>query len=240
MTDTGPPTNLGTITVVGQRRQPDGSFPRPAGGGTGGGSGSGSGVQQTEVSPEDPNPPSTGFDPCANPETALPWNADAAGAGSPGQFRIAAGQLGFADAPNGTPTLSNREFGRGLARGPNGAVVGNAVSWGPPIPPGGVGGMTVDFTGISYTDYIGDAHSHPNGNPLPSQSDWDGFMFNNNQARLAGRTGETFYMYVFAVNPDGITGTSYVYQDGPRAANSPDPPRPTTIGPEVNPNAQPC
>lgn len=101
--------------------------------------------------------------------------------------------------------------------------------------------MTINMDGISYWDYIGDAHSHPNGNELPSQVDWDGFMFNNNEARrLAGRTSETFYMYITTVDPDGVPDKTYVYQDGPRASGSPDPARPTQVGLEVNPNAQSC
>lgn len=230
-------TDLGEIVVTGQRRQPSGQFPS-AGGGGGGGGDTGT-PQQNEVSPNDPPPPEP-FNPCANVSTALPWNADAAGVASVADFLGAAATLGFADAPNGTPQLSNREFGRGLARGPNGSVIGNAVSWGPPIPPGGVGGMTVDFTGIDVLDYLGDSHSHPNGNRLPSIEDWDGFMRNNRAARNAGRTNEYYYMYVFAVNADGRSGTSHVYRDGPRSANSADPARPTVEGPEVNPNAQPC
>ena len=190
---------------------------------------------------EDPDPPSQ-IDPCADPATALPWNADAAAAEAAEAFLEAAANLGFADAPDGTPSLANREFGRGLARGPNNTVWGNVVSWGvPPVPPGTTSGMTLDFTGITSYDYLGDVHSHPNGNPLPSQEDWDGFMQNNSNARgLAGRTNETFYLYVITVDQNGNPSRIHVYEDGPRAADSTDPSRPTAVGPEVNPDAQPC
>jgi proteasome lid subunit RPN8/RPN11 len=100
--------------------------------------------------------------------------------------------------------------------------------------------MTLDMTGISALDYIGDVHSHPNGNPLPSQADWDGFLNNNQQARNAGRTQDTFYMYIITVDSSGNPTGIRVYQDGPRSANSPNPDRPTSTGPEVNPDAQPC
>ncbi|WP_298748207.1 hypothetical protein [uncultured Brevundimonas sp.] len=71
MTDTLP-----DVYVVGQRRQPGGSFPTG-----GGGSGDDGGIQQNEVS-DDPNSPSPGFDPCADPATALDWNAGRGGGGS--------------------------------------------------------------------------------------------------------------------------------------------------------------
>lgn len=145
------PTPVDDIIVVGQRRRPGGSFP-PASGGGGGGLGEG-GVEQDELDP-DGQPSGGASDPCANPDTAVPWNADAAAAAAVAAFLQAAAQLGGADAPGGTPSLANREFGVGLASG----------------------------------------------------------------------------------NPTGI----FVYQDGPRSATSANPARPTTVGPEVNPDAQPC
>lgn len=228
MTDTLP-----DVEVVGQRRrephQPFPERPEPA-------------VQEGqygELPPDFEGPP----DPCADPETALPWNADAAGARSADEFLEKAGEIGFADAPNGQPTLGNREFGRGLARRVDGTVWGNPVTPGPPRDPatGSVSNVTIIFDPITYDEYIGDAHSHPNGNPLPSQADWDGFIFNNNEARrLFGRASETFYMYVITVDAAGRRDRVHVYQDGPRAFGSPDPPRPTEPGDEVNPDAQPC
>lgn len=94
---------------------------------------------------------------------------------------------------------------------------------------------------VVVDNYIGDAHSHPNGNPHPSQEDWNGFISNNNGARVRpGRANDTFYMYITVVEADGSVGKTYVYQDGSRAVGSPDPLRPTTLGDEVNPNAEPC
>ncbi len=232
------PTPVDDIIVVGQRRRPGGSFP-PASGAGSGGLGEG-GIEQDELDP-DGQPSGGASDPCDNSETAVPWNADAAAAAAVAAFLQAAEQLGGADAPGSLPNLGQREFGRGLYRDPSGAIVGNAVSWGGPPDENGVSTFDLDMSGITNLTYIGDAHSHPNGNPLPSQEDWDGFMRNNNSARGPGqRVNDTFYLYIITVEPDGSPGPIYVYQDGPRAAGSPDPARPTTIGPEVNPDAQPC
>ena len=236
---TDPTHELDEVVVTGQRRRPGGVF--PAGPGGGGGSGDDGGAHQNEVEdpgaqPPEPPPPH----PCENPDTAVPWNADAAAAAAIAAFRQAAAALGGADAPGGVPNLGRREFGRGLARGSGGSVSGNAVSWGNPTGPDGVSSMTLDMTGIGALDYIGDVHSHPNGNPLPSQADWDGFMHSNQQARNAGRTQDTFYLYIITVDSSGNPTGIRVYQDGPRSANSPNPDRPTSTGPEVNPDAQPC
>lgn len=228
-------TDLGEIWVVGQRRRPGGSF--PSGGGSGGGGDTGV-PQQNELGESEPEEPPP--HPCDSPQTALPWNADAAAAAAIEAFLEAAASLGFADAPNGTPSLANREFGRGLSRGPGQSVAGNGVSWGSPVAPNTVSSMTLDMSGITTANYIGDIHSHPNGNPLPSVEDWNGFISNNNAARAYGRTGETFYLYVVAVDPNGGPPTIHVYEDGPREVGSPDPERPTTAGPEVNPEAEPC
>lgn len=53
MTNTGPATNPGNITVTGQRRRPDGSFPSGGGGG-GGGSGEAGGTSPDIQDEQDP------------------------------------------------------------------------------------------------------------------------------------------------------------------------------------------
>lgn len=229
-------TPVDEIVVVGQRRRyTHETFPsRGSGGGDGGF------IEPEEVG-DGTEPPPTTPDPCADPETALPWNADAEAAASVGAFLQAAALLGGNDVRNGVPHLGNREFGRMLWRGSGSSVNGNDVSWGePPDPNGNVAAMTVDTTGINNYNYIGDIHTHPFGTGLPSEVDWEGFLFNNRTARAAGRTQETFYLYIVTVDQNGNLSMIHVYQDGPRAENSPDPARPTTNGPEVNPDAQPC
>jgi proteasome lid subunit RPN8/RPN11 len=230
MTDT---TDLGTITVTGQRRPPDsapsisfnGRFDSPS--------------PQVDYEPKPGETPidEQPHDRCADPVTALPWNADAAGAAAVNNFLAKAAEIGFADAPNGVPNLLNREFGNFLLRGTGQSIEGTPVTAGLA---GSPTDLELDLHNTTPYNYQGDVHSHPFGSPLPSQADWDGFMANNRAARHAGRTGETFYMYIVAADPNGGPPTIHVYQDGPRAANSADPPKPTTKGPEVNPDAQPC
>ena len=100
--------------------------------------------------------------------------------------------------------------------------------------------MDVDYTGVSPNTYIGFAHTHPNGDAIPSEYDWAEFLRVNKLAREAGRTSETFYLYITAVGQNGAPHRTYVYQDGPRAVGSPPPPKAGTLGDEVNPDAEPC
>lgn len=121
-------TTVEGITVVGQRRVASGlGFPiRPSGGGGGGTSGG----EEENTLPDDPNwgqPELLVQDPCASPASALAWNADAAGAGAVAKFLLKAAEIGFADAPNGVPTLLNREFGSFLVRGSGQSVDTNQV-----------------------------------------------------------------------------------------------------------------
>lgn len=228
--------DLGTVWTTGQRRRPGGSFPlRSDGpGGTGDDTGTTPDIRDEPDTGEGPYP---GTDPCADPATALPWNADAAGAGTVDKFLTKAAEIGFADAPNGVPNLLNREFGAFLIRGTGQSIESTPVTAGLA---GSPTDLVLELHNTTPHNYQGDAHSHPFGNPLPSTADWNGFMANNRAARHAGRTGETFYMYIAAADANGGPPTIHVYQDGPRAADSPDPPKPTAAGPEVNPNAQPC
>ena len=115
MTDT-PPTELDPVIVTGQRRQANGSFP-PASG-SGGYSEPPEGPVPIEV--EEGEEPTLPRNPCADPQTALPWNADAAGAGSVEKFLQKAAFLGGPDAPNGSPVLTHREFARALERNADG------------------------------------------------------------------------------------------------------------------------
>lgn len=231
MTD---PTTLPDVYSIGQRRRNAlEAFP-PAGGG-GGYSEPPEGPVPIETG-EDPQP-EPGADPCAHPDTALPWNADAAGASAVQKFLEKAAEIGFADAPNGVPNLMQREFGSYLLRGPGLSVILGPVTAGLAETPND---LTIATTGVTSANYQGDVHSHPYGGTRPSQEDWNDFMVNNRIARENGRVGETFYLYVIAVDRNGGVPVIRVYEDGPRAANSPDPARPTEDGPEVNPDALPC
>lgn len=236
MTDL-PPTNPGDVVITGQRRRSDGTFPSRGGGG--GIPGDDGGVHQDELDP-DGNPDGPPLDPCSNPASALPFNADAAGAGSVPAFRAKAAELGGADAPNGVPVLTHREFGRALGRS-GASVFGNNVRYGDPLAAGATFyEMYMDYTGVGPSSYIGFAHTHPNGDALPSVEDWNEFMRVNELARGEGRTSETFYLYITAVGQNGAPDRTYVYQDGPRPTYSDAPPRPLILGAEVNPDAQPC
>lgn len=230
---TDPATTLPGILSVGQRRAPGGTFPSR---GSTGGSGDTGFPQQNEDEPP-PLYTEAPEDPCAHSDTALPWNADAAGASAVQKFLEKAAEIGFADAPNGVPNLRNREFGSFLIRGPGASITLTPTTVGEAGDPTS---LELDPHNTTPSNYQGDVHSHPFGNPLPSEDDWDTFMVNNDLARRAGRSNETFYMYIIAADQNGGPPITYVYQDGPRPVGSPDPAKPTQPGPEVNPDAQPC
>ncbi|MFC0634702.1 hypothetical protein [Brevundimonas balnearis] len=111
-------TTVGEIVVKGRRRVREGDpFPsRPV-----------YEPYQPDVSGIDPVPEEQPPDPCADPETALDWNADAAGAQSISPFLSKAAELGDVNPQTGQVSLSNRELGRALGRGPGSTVFGNAV-----------------------------------------------------------------------------------------------------------------
>lgn len=164
----------GDITVTGQRRSNSSqSFPS-SGGGTSGGEPR---PPITDTAPDgtpDEQPPDP-FNPCDHELTAIPWNADAAGAkASISEFLSKAAELGDVNAQNGKTTLGKREFGRALGRGPGYSVFGNAVSNGTernPADTNPVSTMDLRYDGISLSQYIGDSHTHPNGNRQPSEED---------------------------------------------------------------------
>lgn len=125
MADLPPIDYPGDVWAVGQRRRPDGSFPPPGGGG--GIPGDDGGVHQDEVDPDPDDPPWSPPHPCDDPETALPWNADAAAAAAAAAMMAKAASLGssFTDRGVWSPSLSWRgqlspddaHLGRGPSRG---------------------------------------------------------------------------------------------------------------------------
>lgn len=160
MTDTAP-TELDPILVVGQRRQPSGQFPSRGGGGPAGGGEGGIGVD--EPIPEDPTSQPTGRpDPCAAPDTALEWNADAAAAEAAKEFARLASEK--------TPpeTLNTREWGCYLYRASDGSIRMGPPTFGDPFEAGHVGNVQLSNDGIDPATIIGSVHSHGSGSHLPS------------------------------------------------------------------------
>ena len=228
MTDTT--ADPGTIRVVGQRRAPGGTFPT---GGSGGGAGDDGGIHQNEVSMEDPDPPSQ-IDPCADPATALPWNADAAAAEAAKEFaRLAAAQ-------NPPEDLNKREWGAYLYRNADGSVRIGPINSGPEFLMGGVGTVSL-IEGGSPGDIVGLVHSHSSGNHLPSSgNDQEPGDIQVLDATVAYSGRSDVLMYIVAPNQGPVGHTPYnqinVYnQSNARSARDS-----FTPGPEVNPNGQPC
>ncbi|WP_374273892.1 hypothetical protein [Brevundimonas sp.] len=112
-------TELDEIVVIGQRR------PAGSSGAYGGGGGRGTGAPDQYEIDDDPNPQpdGPGYDPCATPEGALEWNADAAAAEAVREFQRRAA------ARTPPETLNTREWGAALFQMPDGSVaVGNITS----------------------------------------------------------------------------------------------------------------
>lgn len=118
-------TTVEGITVVGQRRVASGlGFPiRPGGGGGGGGT---SGGEEENTLPDDPNwgqPELLVQDPCANPASALAWNADAAAAKTTRDIE--------AFAASNFPSeqgINDREYGAALWEMPDGSIIAGPIT----------------------------------------------------------------------------------------------------------------
>ncbi|WP_162998056.1 Mov34/MPN/PAD-1 family protein [Brevundimonas lutea] len=229
-------TELDEIVVIGQRR------PAGSSGAYGGGGGRGTGAPDQYEIDDDPNPQpdGPGYDPCATPEGAAAWNADAAAAKAAQDFMSEAIRAGGNDVGPRGPNMRNREWGAFLLKSSGRDIEVGTIIPGPEIDWSDLTtDFSVDLTGANNANYMGDVHTHPGGSPLPSGEDWDNFLASNARARNTppGRPDETFYMYVITINPDGSIGTIHVYEDAP--GDTDDPP-PTEIGQEVNPNGRPC
>lgn len=218
MTDQ-PPTDLGDIWTVGQRRQPNGLFPRPGGAGGSGGTGDDGETHQQEVGDEDPTP-GTYVDPCANPSTALEWNADAATAEAKRRFLAKAAELG-------DDGLLMREFHAFLYRDEAGHIQVGEVSAGNRV--GSTEPATVgeDWTGITPDNLIGEIHNHPGGGVAPG-GDWQRFDgITNWISQFAGSQRASEYRhYIIAADVTRVYNASSPRDDSP--------------GPEVNPEGVPC
>lgn len=219
-------TNLGDIVVTGQRR-PVGGGSFPGGGGGGGGHGDEGGVHQIELTPDDPTPPDSYYDPCSNPLSKLLWNADAKASNAPAEFVNRAVQEGDG------ATLSKREFGANLIKGANGQVNLGAIGVGPQVQPGYTPTVTIPTGGATYLNWMGDIHNHPSGDPIPSDGEWYAF-----QTRVANiiathpeRNVEMQYAAMYVVVGDPPNTQVYAY-----TRHSP----PGQQGQEVNPDGQAC
>lgn len=232
MTNTGPATNPGDITVTGQRRRPNGSFPS---GGGGGGSGEGSGT-----SPDIQDEPDTGQpgvsppNPCADPATALEWNADAVVAGAAQEFVQRAANR------NPPEDLEVREWGAYLYQDANGSVRLGPINFGDPFVNGG-GGSVVLLEDGSQTSIIGSVHSHSLGNHLPSDGNTQypgDIQHLASMAAYSGNASVRLYIVSRNTGPAGFTPYPQINVYNNATARSA---RDTfTPGPEVNPNGQPC
>lgn len=223
MTDTGPPTTLSDVYSIGQRREPGGNFPSA---GTGGGSSHNNpgGLNQNEVGLGEPEPV-TQSGPCANPETALEWNADAAAAEALRRMQDDAND----------PLLDGRERSFVIYRDRNtGRIRLGNIAVGANMG----GSVTPDMTGIDFADVVGMIHSHPGSGPYPSGPDQSNFTsFWQPQIAGAGGNASQFRIYMVGTrtDPGGQPRLQIrVYNETNLDGDEENP------GPEVNPDGEPC
>jgi len=214
MTDE-PPTDLGEIVVVGQRRsEPWQPFPE----------------RPTLVRPDPdvavlPDEDTGPVDPCFNPETARDWNADAA----------AAEALRRMQADANDPLLDGRE--RGFVIYWDAATqmmrLGNLA-----VGPAMGGAVTPDLTGIDRGSIIGFIHSHPGSGPYPSGPDRTVlFPFFQNEITSGGGNATLFRLYMVGTRADPGSPARLqirVYNASNLSGDEENP------GPEVNPDGEPC
>jgi hypothetical protein len=211
--------------VVGQRRRSGGSFPSGSGGG-GGIRGDDGGVHQDEVDPDGGGPNGPAMDPCANPDTALPWNADAA----------AAEGLRRMQEDAGDPLFDSRERSVVIARNPlTGQIFLGNMRVGEPF----AGEVGFDMTGIDPAHIIGLMHSHAGSGPYPSGPDRTSlFPYWAGQISQAGGNPSQLNLYMAGTRADYPGAPSRlqirVYDETNLSGDENNP------GPEVNPDAQPC
>jgi len=226
-------TTVEGITVVGQRRVASGlGFPiRPSGGGGGGGGTSGG--EEENTLPDDPNwgqPELLVQDPCANPASALAWNADAAAAAAVAEMLVAARDL------NDGSNFSNREFGTTLYRTSGGDMANTGITWGERAVVGQVPNVILSTTGVDSSNYMGDIHNHPSGDGRLSDGEWTNFI--NLTSAIAQLHPErrpdldAVAAYVVVADPTASAGYR-IYAHTRRTPYG-------ELGEEVNPDAQPC
>lgn len=245
MTDTGPPTQVDDVPVVGQRRRdPSEAFPtRP---------------DPSELSPLEQGDDQIGggdgdgpVDPCADPVTALEWNADAAAA----EATLAMKDFAGASHPSET-AFNEREYGAVLWEMPDGSIVLGPITFSEhtffeAAYLAGQGQSARPFVAINFAPpspsavHLGTIHSHGLNGFIPSglrrdQGDQGGLTYSQT-LREASRPGS------------GMQARLYVVANRPGSYETPGSPKITVYeernrdsamsgveGPEVNPNGIPC
>lgn len=239
MTDTGPVTDLGDGLTRGQRRlnpgQPFPERPEPTG-------------------PVDPDTPTIEddpglVDPCANPETALEWNADAAAAQTVKDLKSFATQTHPLEA-----NFNDREYGAALWEMPDGSVVHGPMTFAELTflevqtqgAPGGRGSVGIDLASPAPgAVFLGTVHTHNMGSTRPSGNSYangdQGVLSNGITLRESQRpgSGDQARMYIAANDPGeyetmGPTRMRIYNKTNRDAAMG------EYDGPEVNPDGQPC
>ena len=226
MTDSGPPAQLDDVVTTGQRRRSP-TMPFPA-------RGSSSGIGDTpgrtiDLAGDDPEPPPQQNDPCADPATALPWNADAAAAGAVAALANKAASL------NDGSSLSNREFGANLYMTNTGQVEITEIDVGPEAVVGDVPEVEILPRGTTYLNWMGDIHNHPSGDGRLSTNERNQFnaridrMIRDFPSRTDALALAAYVVILDPASPHGYR--IYAHTRGTGADE---------LGKEVNPDAVPC
>ncbi|MDO9588534.1 MAG: hypothetical protein Q8R45_03620 [Brevundimonas sp.] len=166
------------------------------------------------------------LDPCADPATALDWNADAAAAEAKREFERRAADMG-------DDGLYTREWHAYVYQNASGHMYLGPVSYGPPM-----GGMvTPNTSGMTPDNLIGSVHNHPGGSMNPSGSDWQGFdgLHSWVSAYAGTARADQMRLYIIArdVNDPNSQMSIHVFdKDSNRNSDSP--------AEDVNPDGQPC
>lgn len=221
MTDTGPPTNPGDISVNGQRRWPGGSFP------SGGSGGSGDGPGRVLIG-DDGGPliVPDNVNPCDIPELRRDWNADAAAAEAKKEFERQA-------EARGDTGLYSREWYAFIYEAQDGSMYLG------PVASGTINSVMPDTSGMTPNNLIGFIHNHPGGSLAPSGDDWAGFDSLHGWVSQWSSGGMTranqLRQYIIArdtTDPNSQMAIRVFNSNSSRNADAP--------GPEVNPDGQPC
>jgi len=219
------PDTLPDIEVVGQRRRPNGTFPQRGGGSGGGGLGGEGGEHQNEVGENDPPPDQ--IDPCASPDTALDWNADAAAAEGKKEFERRGREE---DGDDGH--LSRERYAFILQREDGSLYLSSIATGGPNwVNPNEVSGQVTPF------NVVGMVHNHPGGSQAPSGDDWAGFdIYYNYVLQHAGlERANQLRIYIIARDTNSTSPALQIKAYNNQSSRDSD-----AEGDEVNPEALPC